>query len=249
MESPPQWAIPGNGHGPLAAAAIIGDHSGDRSGRSPLPPGSSFLGPAGISAPIHAGWQCGRGSCYTARMQQPYDISRVIRAIEFAAKKHRMQRRKDSDASPYINHPIALMHVLCIDGGIRDPRILAAAALHDTIEDTETTPSELVAEFGADVADLVVEMTDDKSLPKMERKRLQIEHARHMSRDGALVKLADKICNLRDMAASPPENWSLEQRIEYFDWAKAVVDGLPRVNSRLLKMFEQAYAKRPTGMN
>jgi hypothetical protein len=77
----------------------------------------------------------------------------------------------------------------------------------------------------------------------------QIEHARHMSKDGALVKLADKICNLRDMAASPPENWSLEQRIEYFDWAKAVVDGLPRVNSRLLKMFEQAYAKRPTGMN
>src|SRR5262249_59490206 len=137
-----------------------------------------------------------------ALMQQPsYDISLVIRAIEFAARKRRMQRRKDS-ASPYINHPIALMHVLCIDGGIRFPRILAAAALHDTIEDTETTSSELVAEFGADVADLVVEMTDDKSQPKMERKRLQIEQARHMSRDGALVKLPDKICNLRDMAAS-----------------------------------------------
>src|SRR5215813_3365790 len=115
-------------------------------------------------------------------MQQPsYDISLVIRAIEFAVKKHRMQRRRGSDASPYINHPIALMHVLCIDGGIRVPRILAAAALHDTIEDTETTPNELVAEFGADVADLVVEMTDDKSQPKMERKRLQIEHARHVS--------------------------------------------------------------------
>jgi GTP diphosphokinase / guanosine-3',5'-bis(diphosphate) 3'-diphosphatase len=183
-------------------------------------------------------------------MQQPaYDISLVIRAIEFAAKKHRMQRRKDSDASPYINHPIALMHVLCIDGGIRDPRILAAAALHDTIEDTETTPNELVAAFGADVADVVVEMTDDKSQPKQERKRLQIEYARHMSRDGALVKLADKICNLRDVAANPPENWNLERRIEYFDWAKAVVDGLPRVNSRLLKMFEEAYAKRPAGTN
>jgi GTP diphosphokinase / guanosine-3',5'-bis(diphosphate) 3'-diphosphatase len=196
------------------------------------------------------GWPSGRSYCYTARMQQPaYDISLVIRAIEFAAKKHRMQRRKDSDASPYINHPIALMHVLCIDGGIRDPRILAAAALHDTIEDTETTPNELVAAFGADVADVVIEMTDDKSQPKQERKRLQIEYARHMSRDGALVKLADKICNLRDAAANPPENWSLERRIEYFDWAKAVVDGLPRVNSRLLKMFEEAYAKRPSGTN
>jgi len=95
----------------------------------------------------------------------------------------------------------------------------------------------------------VVETTDDTSQPKMERKRFQIEHAQHMSRDGALVKLADKICNLRDMAASPPENWSLERRIEYFDWAKAVVDGLPRVNARLLKMFEEAYAKRPTGTN
>jgi GTP diphosphokinase / guanosine-3',5'-bis(diphosphate) 3'-diphosphatase len=122
-----------------------------------------------------------------------------------------MQRRKDSDAS---HHPIALMHVLCIDGGIRDPRILAAAALHDTIEDTETTPNELVATFGAVVADVVAEITDDKSQPKMERKRLQIEYARHMSRDGSLVKLADKICNLRDVAISPPENWSLERRIE-----------------------------------
>jgi len=96
-----------------------------------------FLGRTAISARTRGDWPSGRGSCYTARMQQPsYDISRVIRAVEFAAKKHRMQRRKDSDASPYINHPIALMHVLCIDGGIRDPKILAAAALHDTIEDT-----------------------------------------------------------------------------------------------------------------
>src|SRR5262245_13986448 len=163
-------------------------------------------------------------------MQTPYDIGLVIRAVEFAAKKHRMQRRKDSDASPYINHPIALMHVLCIDGGVTEPVILAAASLHDTVEDTETTREELEAEFGAEVADLVVEMTDDKSLPKKERKRLQIEHAQHMSREGALVKLSDKICNLRDMAASPPEDWNLARRIEYFEWAKAVVDGLPRVS-------------------
>ena len=110
-------------------------------------------------------------------MEQPYDIGLVIRAVEFAAKKHRMQRRKDTDASPYINHPIALMHVLCIDGSITDPEILAAAALHDTIEDTETTGEELEREFGSAIASIVSEMTDDKSLPKMERKRLQIEHA------------------------------------------------------------------------
>jgi guanosine-3',5'-bis(diphosphate) 3'-pyrophosphohydrolase len=178
-------------------------------------------------------------------MEQPYDIGLVIRAVEFAAKKHRMQRRKDSDASPYINHPIALMHVLCIDGGVTGPEVLAAAALHDTIEDTETTGEELEREFGSTIASIVSEMTDDKSLPKMERRRLQIEHSRHMSREGTLVELPDKICNLRDMAASPPSDWSLERQIEYFDWAKAVVDGLPNVNAKLEALFDEAYCKRP----
>jgi GTP diphosphokinase / guanosine-3',5'-bis(diphosphate) 3'-diphosphatase len=179
-------------------------------------------------------------------MQTPYDIGLVIRAVEFAAQKHRMQRRKDSDASPYINHPIALMHVLCIDGGITEPAILAAAALHDTIEDTETTEEELRTMFGDEIACLVLEMTDDKSLPKVERKRLQIEHAQHMSTDAALVKLADKICNLRDVAANPPMEWGLERRMEYFEWAKAVVDGLPQVSAELLGLFNAAYAARQT---
>jgi guanosine-3',5'-bis(diphosphate) 3'-pyrophosphohydrolase len=178
-------------------------------------------------------------------MQASYDISLVIRAVEFAAQKHRMQRRKDSDASPYINHPIALMHVLCIDGGITEPVILAAAALHDTIEDTETTEQELRSIFGDEIASVVLETTDDKSLAKVERKRLQIENAQHMSREAALVKLADKICNLRDVAVNPPAEWSVERRIEYFDWAKAVVNGLPPVSAELLGLFNAAYATRP----
>ena len=173
------------------------------------------------------------------------DTPLLIRALEFAARKHRMQRRKDEDASPYINHPIALMSVLCVEARVCDPAILSVAALHDTIEDTETTREELEAQFGTEVAMLVVEMTDDKSLPKAERKRLQIEHAEHMSRDGALVKLADKICNLRDMAASPPAGWSLERQREYFEWAKAVADKLPRVNAKLLELFEEAYRRWP----
>jgi guanosine-3',5'-bis(diphosphate) 3'-pyrophosphohydrolase len=178
-------------------------------------------------------------------MNNSYSIGLVIRAVEFAAQKHRMQRRKDSDASPYINHPIALMHVLCLDGGVSDPLVLAAAALHDTIEDTETTEDELRTTFGEEIARIVVEMTDDKSLPKDERKRLQIEHAHRMSREGALVKLVDKICNLRDVAANPPLGWSLERQAEYFDWAKTVVDGLPRVSENLLAKFNVAYAARP----
>jgi guanosine-3',5'-bis(diphosphate) 3'-pyrophosphohydrolase len=99
--------------------------------------------------------------------------------------------------------------------------------------------------FGDEIARLVVEMTDDKSLFRAERKRLQIEHAQHMSREGALVKLADKICNLRDVAANPPAAWSLERRIEYFEWAKAVVGGLPQVSAKLLELFDAAYAARP----
>ena len=178
-------------------------------------------------------------------MQSPYDIGLVIAAIEFAAQKHRMQRRKDSDASPYINHPIALMHVLCTEAGVSDPVILAAAALHDTIEDTETTEEELRTVFGEPIARLVIEMTDDKSLPKAQRKRLQIDHARHMSREGALVKLADKICNLRDVAANPPAEWGVERRMEYFEWAKAVVDGLPQVSAKLRRLFDAAYAAKP----
>jgi guanosine-3',5'-bis(diphosphate) 3'-pyrophosphohydrolase len=162
----------------------------------------------------------------------------LIRALEFAARKHRMQRRKDEDASPYINHPIALMSVLCVEAGMCDPAILSVAALHDTIEDTETTREELEAQFGIEIAMLVIEMTDDKS------QRLQIEHAEHMSDDGTLVKLADKICNLRDVAASPPAGWNLGRQQEYFDWAKAVIDRLPRVNSKLLESCSRRLTER-----
>ena len=135
--------------------------------------------------------------------------------------------------------------MLCIDGGINDPVVLAAAALHDTIEDTETTAEELRDVFGDEIATLVLELTDDKKLPKAERKRLQIEHAHHASQKGALVKLADKICNLRDVATNPPTNWSIEQQREYFEWAKAVVDGLPDVSPELRNLFDAAYGTKP----
>jgi|SRR5450631_1375177 guanosine-3',5'-bis(diphosphate) 3'-pyrophosphohydrolase len=166
----------------------------------------------------------------------------LVRAIEFAARKHRMQRRKDVDASPYINHPIALMSVLCVEAGIDDATVLAVAALHDTIEDTETTRAELEREFGKEIADLVGEMTDDKTLVKADRKRLQVEHAHSMSKKGGLVKLADKICNVRDVASNPPAQWSQLRRREYLEWAKMVVDGLKETHPELKKLFDKAYA-------
>ena len=169
----------------------------------------------------------------------------LVDALAFAAYKHRLQRRKDPDASPYINHPIGLAHVLCDEAGITNARILAAAVLHDTIEDTETTYEELRERFGKAVAGVVREVSDDKTLAKVERKRLQIEHAEHLSRRARLVKLADKICNVRDVASNPPHDWSLARRREYFDWAKAVVDRIRGTNRKLEAAFDDAYAGRP----
>lgn len=172
-------------------------------------------------------------------------MNRVISAISFAADKHRNQRRKDIEASPYINHPIALANILANEAGIEDEKVLVAAILHDTIEDTETTAQELADLFGDDVTAIVLEVTDDKSLPKAERKRLQVEHAPTISRRAKLVKLADKIANLRDIASSPPADWPHQRQQEYFDWAKAVVDGLRGIHPTLERIFDEAYKRRP----
>ena len=178
-------------------------------------------------------------------MKQAPVESQLFEALAFAAHKHRAQRRKDVEASPYINHPIALARTLAVEGGISDTKTLIAAVLHDTVEDTDTTFEEIRAMFGARVADVVREVTDDKTLEKADRKRLQIEHAPHMSKRAALVKLADKTSNLRDVATNPPRGWSLERKRAYFDWARAVVDQLPPVSKRLRAAFDEAYSKRP----
>ena len=169
--------------------------------------------------------------------------NKFIKAVAFAAEKHKNQRRKDASASPYINHPISLANVLANEGGIANEDVLMAAILHDTIEDTETSESELRDEFGSSVAEIVLEVTDDKSLSKAERKLKQIEHAPHVSMDAKLVKLADKICNLRDILSSPPSDWSIARRQEYFKWAEAVVQGLRGTNVKLEKIFDELMAR------
>ncbi|MGH8664373.1 MAG: HD domain-containing protein [Burkholderiales bacterium] len=169
----------------------------------------------------------------------------VLKAAEFAAEKHRHQRRKDAHASPYINHPIALAKLLANEGGIADADVLCAALLHDTIEDTETTAEELRAKFGEVITDIVLEVTDDTTLSKEDRKRLQIEHAPQASHKAKLVKLADKICNLRDIISSPPAKWSLERKQEYFDWAAKVVAGARDAHPGLAAIFDDVCARCP----
>lgn len=179
------------------------------------------------------------------RVNRLSGIAVILKAAEFAARKHRDQRRKDKSASPYINHPIALAEVLSRVGGITSPNVLAAGLLHDTLEDTQTTRLELRKAFGPSIAKIVDEVTDDKRLPKQRRKELQVEHAAHISKSAKLVKLADKISNLSDIVTSPPAGWSLQRKREYFDWAKRVIDRVRGTNAKLERRFDTLYRKRP----
>jgi guanosine-3',5'-bis(diphosphate) 3'-pyrophosphohydrolase len=168
----------------------------------------------------------------------------LITAFAFAADKHKNQRRKDAEASPYINHPIALANVLANEGGIANLVVLCAAILHDTIEDTETSEAELLEHFGNQITSIVLEVTDDKSLPKEERKRKQVEHASQISHEAKLVKLADKISNLRDILASPPADWSNDRKRKYFEWASEVRNGLRGSNHKLEKILDELIERK-----
>lgn len=166
----------------------------------------------------------------------------IIDALDFASRAHRDQRRKDAEASPYISHPIALVRILVVEGGIEDAIVIAGALLHDTVEDCGVTFAELDARFGAEVTDVVRQVTDDKTLPKGRRKELQIEHAANLTVRAKLVKLADKIANVRDVGHTPPADWSLARRQDYADWAKRVVDGLRGINPVLETAFDKAHS-------
>lgn len=168
----------------------------------------------------------------------PNDMLRLLRAATFAADKHRDQRRKDVEASPYVNHPLAVAELLA-NAGVNDIELLIAALLHDTVEDTATTSDELTQQFSASVGELVAEVTDDKSLPKERRKQLQIENAPHKSDRAKQLKIADKICNIRDIDNQSPADWDMARKIEYIHWASRVVNGCRGVNSRLDQFFDE----------
>lgn len=170
-------------------------------------------------------------------------MNRILHAANFAAIKHSPQKRKNAAGSPYIDHPIEVAYHLSNVGGITDEDILVAALLHDTIEDTDTRRGEIVSHFGERVAVLVVECSDDKSLPKAERKRLQIEHSPHKSPEAKQIKIADITCNLRSMFIDPPKDWSLSRQFEYFVWADKVVAGLLGHNEPLDKEVKRILVK------
>ena len=176
-------------------------------------------------------------------METANTFTELLKALHFASLKHRDQRRKDVEASPYINHPIEVAELIARVGQSNDLVVLQSAILHDTVEDTLTMPEEIEAMFGAAVRGVVAEVTDDKSLPKAERKRHQIEHAPHLSSRARLVKLADKISNVRSIIEAPPADWPLERRLEYLDWTENVVAGLRGCNAELEALYDQLLAQ------
>ena len=167
------------------------------------------------------------------------DVALLLKAIDFAAYRHRKQVRKGSQGVPYVSHPVAVAELIARVGRVTDIITLVAAILHDTIEDTETTAEEIAEHFGANVRDIVLELTDDKSLPKEERKRLQIVHAPKSSKRAKIVKLADKIVNVRDVTRDPPSDWSVDRRKEYLDWSEQVIAGCRGVNAALERRFDE----------
>ena len=173
------------------------------------------------------------------------DIVKIVRALDFAAQKHVGQKRKGEAGEPYVNHlaEVALMLAEATDG--RDPNLVIAGLLHDTIEDQDVKYEELLAEFGKDVADLVVEGTDDRSLPKEERKRLQVETAPGKSQRAKMLKIADKTANLRSIRSSPPSHWNSERKRQYFDWAARVVAGCRGASKALEAIFDEVHRRGP----
>lgn len=161
------------------------------------------------------------------------EIGLVIRAAHFAADKHRDQRRKGVRNTPYINHPLEVAWRLNRVAGIEDTTVLAAAILHDTIEDTETTSAELEQIFGKTIADLVVEVSDPEGLTRQERKRLEIDHAASLTPLAKLIKLSDKTCNIADIVDNPPGDWALSRRRDYLEFAELVAAGCRGVNAAL----------------
>ncbi|XP_043467989.1 guanosine-3',5'-bis(diphosphate) 3'-pyrophosphohydrolase MESH1 isoform X2 [Leptopilina heterotoma] len=176
-------------------------------------------------------------------------ISMIVRCTNFAALKHSKQRRKNIEQTPYINHPIGVANILIEEGNCYDAVVILAALLHDTVEDTDTTFDEIEQEFGKDVRNVVAEVTDDKTLSKLERKSMQIKKAPNSTNRAKLVKLADKLYNLRDLRKETPIGWTSERVNDYFKWAKAVINGCRGTNKNLETLLDAIFSQHSNNIS
>jgi guanosine-3',5'-bis(diphosphate) 3'-pyrophosphohydrolase len=166
----------------------------------------------------------------------------LLDALAFSAERHRHQKRKGRSASPYINHPIEVARLLTA-AGVASVPVLMAAALHDTIEDTATTYEELAARFGPEVAGMVREVSDDPALTKAEQRRRQEIGAAGLTYGARLIRLADKISNVRDLVCDPPPHWSPRLTRDYLEWTRRVVDRCRGTDAALERAYDEAYER------
>ncbi len=171
------------------------------------------------------------------------DLILLARAADYAARQHVSQRRKGERSEPYVNHLTEVTDLLASATDGRDAVLLAAGMLHDTLEDTDATYEDLEQRFGPEVAALVAEVTDDKSLPKEERKRLQIAKTPAKSVRARMLKLADKTSNLRALVSTPPAGWTEVRLADYVVWAAEVVKSCRGLNATLEAAFDAAHAE------
>lgn len=162
----------------------------------------------------------------------------LLAAVEYAARAHAGQTRKGAAAEPYVTHVVDVARRLA-EVAPENETLLVAAVLHDVVEDTDLTETAVAGRFGAAVAALVMEVTDDATLPTAERKRRQVVEAPGLSRSAKLLKLADKTSNLVALAESPPP-WPEDRLREYLRWAEQVVAGLCGTEARLEAAFDAA---------
>ena len=167
----------------------------------------------------------------------------ILKAAAFAELKHRGQTRKDDARTPYIVHPLNVARIIASAGEDVSAEVIMAALLHDTIEDTDATEAELVEQFGREVTDMVLEVTDDKSLKKQERKAAQIRKAATLSDGAGLVKLGDKISNVTDVVCNPPVGWDLQRRLEYVEWAVSVAKNVAPGRRHFMQSLNQLREK------
>jgi guanosine-3',5'-bis(diphosphate) 3'-pyrophosphohydrolase len=168
-------------------------------------------------------------------------LNLVIRAAYFAGEKHRLQRRSDVEQTPYINHPLELAHILTEEGGINCLDTICASLLHDTLEDTDTSSDELKKHFGDVIASIVMEVSNDMTLSSQQRRVYELEKVVSLSHKAKLVKIADKLANIRDVSTMPPMGWTREKKQDYFDFALEIINQIGSVSPRLHQIFLRDY--------
>lgn len=200
-----------------------------------------------VAAALSAGLLCGHlisRRLSSLSSTSAIDSKLLVEAINYSTDKHKEQKRKNPKQTPYICHPVRVARLLSNDAGITDVNVIIAALLHDTVEDTDATLDEIELLFGSQIAKIVDEVTDDKSLPKQARKQNQIDHAPHASLGAKLVKLADKLDNLSDLLTATPVGWGPDRVAEYFEWAEKVIHGLRGTNQVLESRLDEVLAAR-----